>query len=596
LFYSYVTNQIEFRLGETYSTNPNSTVAPMTLKDQWVHIAATRKLSAQTTIYINGVQAAQTTNSVNPIYVINHLAYIGASYYSFSQPFYTSLASNGVKIDSIQTWDNVELDQSAITELYNNGNGQEYIFTSSNVMIPSPIDSLGNYNGTAQGDLAYNTSRSGYTFNLNGTNAYVQLPNNTFNFTNDFSFSLWVNFNGSNGVLVGSTGFGNNTSPQEGTTGWNLIYSSGYLTFNIFNDNTNSGLQTNLLPLNTWSHIVITSKSGSNKIYINGVSIISNTSTMRPNYRKTVSTRLGVSSTSLSSYFLGKMDEVYAWDREITADEVIALYSGTNKYYPFTNAFDYDAQSFITNASITDTVQQNAINALVIDLKGYGIWTKMKALYPMIGGTEAQHRFNLKDPRPVDAAFYLDFIGTWAHSPLGAKPDGLTGYANAKINLFSYFAANSLSHSTYVRLNSFKGVFGGVYSPVAMPGIFDSVVLLQGVSNTSINTFMGNTWGEGLTGTVSALGGMIMGNRDSSTTVFSLRKNTTTVNTSASFSVRNFPSIPYYIGALNDNGTARYFDDNQIAFYHIGDGLTATEATNFYNAVQTFNTTLGRPA
>ena len=41
---------------------------------------------------------------------------------------------------------------------------------------------------------------------------------------------------------------------------------------------------------------------------------------------------------------------------------------------------DPDAQAFITAASITDPTQQAAINTLVVDLKGYNIWSKMKAI------------------------------------------------------------------------------------------------------------------------------------------------------------------------------------------------------------------------
>ena len=256
---------------------------------------------------------------------------------------------------------------------------------------------------------------------------------------------------------------------------------------------------------------------------------------------------------------------------------------------------DADTTAFIQAAGINNTTQISAINTLIIQLKVYGIWTKMKALYPMVGGTATSHRFNLKDPRAVDAAFYLDFNGTWTHSSTGAKPDGLTGYANTKMNLFTTVGSSSLSNSTYVRLNSFKGCFGGVYSPVLMNSAwYESLVLLQSISNTSVKVWMGNTGGEGMTGTVTALGGMIMGNRNNSTTVFTLKKDASTINTSASFSVRNFPTIPYYIGAYNNNGTAGLFDSNEIAFYHIGDGLTDVEAANFYTAVQTYQTTLGR--
>ena len=52
---------------------------------------------------------------------------------------------------------------------------------------------------------------------------------------------------------------------------------------------------------------------------------------------------------------------------------------------------DPDAQAFITAASITNPTQQSAVNQLVVDLKGYGVWSKMKAIYPFVGGTASQH-------------------------------------------------------------------------------------------------------------------------------------------------------------------------------------------------------------
>ena len=56
----------------------------------------------------------------------------------------------------------------------------------------------------------------------------------------------------------------------------------------------------------------------------------------------------------------------------------------------------------INNAQIA-----NAVNNLVLDLKKYGLWTKMKAIYPIVGGNAWSHKFNLKDPRDVDSAYRL---------------------------------------------------------------------------------------------------------------------------------------------------------------------------------------------
>jgi hypothetical protein len=49
-----------------------------------------------------------------------------------------------------------------------------------------------------------------------------------------------------------------------------------------------------------------------------------------------------------------------------------------------------------------------------------------------------------------------------------------------------------------------------------------------------------------------------------------------------------------YIGGRNSNGTANTFSSKQCAFASIGDGLTDTQASNFYTAVQAFQTTLSR--
>jgi hypothetical protein len=82
-------------------------------------------------------------------------------------------------------------------------------------------------------------------------------------------------------------------------------------------------------------------------------------------------------------------------------------------------AFDSDAQAFITATAITDTTQQNAIDALVIGLKTDLLWTKMLAVYPFVGGTATTCKYNLKNPLDTDAAFrlnfsrWLDFFKQW---------------------------------------------------------------------------------------------------------------------------------------------------------------------------------------
>ncbi len=117
--------------------------------------------------------------------------------------------------------------------------------------------------------------------------------------------------------------------------------------------------------------------------------------------------------------------------------------------------FDADAQAFITAAGITDATQQQAINTLVVDMKGYGIWTKMKAIYPFVGGTATTHKYNLKDPRDLDAAFRLSFNGGWTHSSNGALPNGSNAYADTYFSQLNGFdSVSSASIGAYIRTDS----------------------------------------------------------------------------------------------------------------------------------------------
>jgi hypothetical protein len=103
--------------------------------------------------------------------------------------------------------------------------------------------------------------------------------------------------------------------------------------------------------------------------------------------------------------------------------------------------FDTDAQAFITAAGITNPTQQSAINTLVLGLKADSIWTKMNALYPFVGGTATSHKYNLKDPRDLDAAYRLAFFGGMTHNANGIQGDGGSGYADtfAAINTSTHF-------------------------------------------------------------------------------------------------------------------------------------------------------------
>jgi hypothetical protein len=247
--------------------------------------------------------------------------------------------------------------------------------------------------------------------------------------------------------------------------------------------------------------------------------------------------------------------------------------------------WDTDALAFVTAAAITDYTQQNAINNLVISLKGYSIWTKFKAIYPIVGGTASSHKFNLKDPRDLDAAYRLTFATGWTHSVNGMTP--LLTFADTKlIPSTAIFGSNQNIHlSHYSRSNTAGGYeFGN-----SLSGTGNSFGLIARFSNNNIYAFFGafnNIF-------VSTGLGYAMAN--STSAGVKAIKNGVVVRTGAVASV-NLASFTRstYLGADNRIGVAADFSSKQCAFASIGEGLTDTEATNLYTAVQAFNTTLGR--
>lgn len=119
---------------------------------------------------------------------------------------------------------------------------------------------------------------------------------------------------------------------------------------------------------------------------------------------------------------------------------------------PVTN-LDLDATTFLTAASITDSTQSSAINTLVKDLKRFGLWNKIKAFYPFVGGTPESHKWNLKDPRDTNDAYRLTFSGGWTHSSTGVKCNGSNTSADTFLSLRTVFGSTSTQHTFGIYIN-----------------------------------------------------------------------------------------------------------------------------------------------
>jgi hypothetical protein len=254
----------------------------------------------------------------------------------------------------------------------------------------------------------------------------------------------------------------------------------------------------------------------------------------------------------------------------------------TKRFVPLGGAaIDTDAQAFITAAGITNATQQSAVNQLVLDLKSANIWTKMKAIYPIVGGTASSHKWNLKDPRDLDAAFRLTFATGWTHSSTGMLPT--SAYANTFLAA-NVMGQNSVHLSAYIRTNG-TGIYIG-----SAENRFWFTPNLNGTSGFSeLNTGAPDV---GASYTRSLNTAMWVVSRTAGTTTKTFNKGSL-IHTNTLTS-RTPNTYNQYIGARNNANTADNFTNTQFSLVSFGDGLTDAEIGNLTTAVNTYQTTLGR--
>ena len=250
--------------------------------------------------------------------------------------------------------------------------------------------------------------------------------------------------------------------------------------------------------------------------------------------------------------------------------------------------FDADAVAFFNRVTTAggslSATEQTAINTLVIQMKADGIWSKMKAIYPMVGASAAACSQNLKS-----SSFTGTFTSGWTFASTGVTPNGTSAFMDTGLNMSSNLGQNNTHIMVYSRTNIIStGVIIGASDAVFNYGCFISPRLTTTLAYYSIyDGTNGNT-----TATISSSSGFILASRLSSTQSIYYQNSSKISTNSVSSSTPQ--SLNIYIAALNKNGAAANFGNRETAFASIGDGLTDTEAFNFYTAVQAFQTTLNR--
>ena len=301
-------------------------------------------------------------------------------------------------------------------------------------------------------------------------------------------------------------------------------------------------------------------------------------------------------STNISDSVLVESD-VYIPDGFGGFYNGVLLFDGTTTYANITDSvnarvarIDADALAFITAAGITDYAQQDAIGELVAELKAEGIWAKMHAIYPMVGGSANSHKYNLKDPNDTDPAYRLTFAGGWTHSNTGALPNGVDAYSNTH-----YIPATNgnltSQHISYYSRTTFSGGGADMGSVGTVGNALEGLLFIAPNSSDNFYSAANNTNKYTHATAIDSKGYFIISRTDA-TTVRSHRNSTLLFSDTGN--ANTISDFAVYLGAVNDQNTLSGFSVRECAFATIGEGLSPTEAITLNTLVQIFQTSLNR--
>jgi hypothetical protein len=162
---------------------------------------------------------------------------------------------------------------------------------------------------------------------------------------------------------------------------------------------------------------------------------------------------------------------------------------------------------------------------------------------------------------------------------------------NTGLNTLSNLTKTSAHLSTYIRTNTNAGLpYDMGNSGDLLANVTPTFLITRYSNNLAYFGLADTSYGTSVSSTDSR--GFWCGATNGSSTQ-TLYKNGTSIKTGTQ-AAGNFANNNIYIGANNGAGTASLFSNKQIAFASLGDGLSGTQASNFYTAVQAFQTALSR--
>jgi hypothetical protein len=236
----------------------------------------------------------------------------------------------------------------------------------------------------------------------------------------------------------------------------------------------------------------------------------------------------------------------------------------------------------------TDTDAENAVIDLVDDLFSAGLWELMDGVYPLVGGTAAKHKWNLRYPFANENSMQLLYAGSPTHNREGISVTNSSVYACRITANPSYLNLNASGHWGF-----YYRAYTGVNGLHDLRALGDSRQVWWHLNDPNAGS---GTLRMAWCGAVSqvnpspalTLTGQWTLNRPNSSNLRQIRNGVLDRTFTNAASDVLFDTLSPYGFFQFMQGT------KTVSSITFGKGLTPTQEADLYTAIQTFQTTLGR--
>jgi hypothetical protein len=259
---------------------------------------------------------------------------------------------------------------------------------------------------------------------------------------------------------------------------------------------------------------------------------------------------------------------------------------------------DADATAYlaavVAAGGTVDATITTATNTLFTSLKSAGLYTKVKAMYPIVGGVAAAHAVEGKNP---GGPFNLIFNGTFTHGASGFTGIGGTPYAETNYIPLTQHPGGTMTMGMFTNTN------GANFSDYYMMGAFSASNRFLGWDYNEVSTgaidftgkYLNNTTTTTIdVGTTANSLGMVQIGGNGTTKTFTHNLNGVDSSASAAQDGSTLPAVEIYLSSLNLSGSPYHSQGSRAAFAYMSDYLTLSEMNNIAAINNAFQTALGR--